>query len=132
VKIWRNSGEQNVKVKLGIFPSSSEEIAKLEEGKPASSGSEIEQLGLTLAPVATGGAKEGIAISEVDQGSDAAQKGLKAGDVILEVQGEPVKSASDVVDGVKKAQGLGRKAVLLHVRSGEQKRFVAVQLKAKG
>jgi serine protease Do len=132
VKIWRNSGEQNVKVKLGIFPSSSEEIAKLEEGKPASSGSEIDQLGLTLAPAATGGAKEGIAISEVDQGSDAAQKGLKAGDVILEVQGEPVKSASDVVDGVKKAQGLGRKAVLLHVRSGEQKRFVAVQLKAKG
>lgn len=130
VKIWRNSAEQTVKVKLGTFPSSSEEIAKLEEGKPASSDSEIESLGLTLAPAGTGGTKEGVAISEVDQGSDAAQKGLKPGDVILEVQGEPVKSAGDVEEGVKKAKGLGRKAVLLHVRSGDQKRFVAVQLKA--
>ena len=130
VKVWRNSGEQSVKVKLGTFPSSSEEIAKLEEGKAPSENTELEQLGLTLAPAGAGGVKDGVGISEVDAGSDAAQKGLKSGDVILEVQGEAVKSASDVLDGVKKAKELGRKAVLLHVRSGDQKRFVAIQLKS--
>ena len=73
--------------------------------------------------------KDGVAIAEVDAASDAAQKGLKAGDVILEVQGEVVKTIEDVVAGVKKARDLGRRAVLLHVRTGEQKRFVALQLK---
>src|SRR5262249_27093769 len=33
VKVWRNNGEQMVKVKLGKFPGSSDEIAKLEGGK---------------------------------------------------------------------------------------------------
>ena len=90
---------------------------------------DLDQLGLKLAPSGADGVKDGVAIAEVDPASDAAQKGLKAGDVILEVQGEVVKSVDDVVAGVKKARDLGRRAVLLHVRTGEQKRFVALQLK---
>jgi serine protease Do len=55
---------------------------------------------------------------------------LKAGDVILEVQGEKVASPADVTAGVKKATDGGRRAVLLRVKSGDTLRFVAVQLKA--
>ena len=109
--------------------NSAEELSRLEQGKPADqTPADLEQLGLKLAP-ATEGVKDGVAIAEVDPQSDAAQKGLKSGDVILEVQGEVVKSVDDVVAGVKKARDLGRRAVLLHVRTGEQKRFVALQLK---
>ncbi|MFN3869824.1 MAG: PDZ domain-containing protein, partial [Hyphomicrobiaceae bacterium] len=129
VKVWRNGAEQTVKVKLGMFPTSQEELARVEEGKPLSPAAiELEQLGLKLAPVSND-VPDGVAISEVDEGSDAAQKGIKAGDVILEVQGEAVKNGDDVLAGVKKARDLGRKAVLLHIRTGEQKRFVALQLK---
>jgi serine protease Do len=127
VKVWRANKEQFVKVKLGTFPGSKEEIAKLEHGSgPAGDVTALEQLGLSLAP---GKVKEGVAIAEVEQGTDAAQKGLKAGDVILEVAGEPVSSPADVSAAIKKAKGLARKAVLLRVKSGEQFRFVAVQLK---
>ena len=63
-------------------------------------------------------------------GSDAAGKGLKSGDVILEVQGQKVANASEVEAGVKKAKTDGRRAVLLRVKSGDVLRFVAVQLKA--
>lgn len=130
VKVWRNAAEQLVKVKLGTFPNSTEELARLEQGKPMpQTSTELEQLGLKLAPVGADGVKDGVAIADVGSGSDAAQKGLKAGDVILEVQGEPVKSVEDVISGVKKARDLGRRAVLLHIRTGEQKRFVALQLK---
>ena len=129
VKVWRNAAEKVLKVKLGTFPNSAEELSRLEQGKPADqTPADLEQLGLKLAP-ATEGVKDGVAIAEVDPQSDAAQKGLKSGDVILEVQGEVVKSVDDVVAGVKKARDLGRRAVLLHVRTGEQKRFVALQLK---
>lgn len=130
VKVWRNAAEKLVKVKLGNFPNSPDELSRLEDGKPADqTPTALEQLGLKLSPVGTDGVKDGVAIAEVDAQSDAAQKGLKQGDVILEVQGEVVKNADDVVAGVKKARDLGRKAVLLHVRTGQQKRFVALQLK---
>jgi len=130
VKVWRNAAEKVIKVKLGNFPNSPDELSRLEDGKPLDqTPTALEQLGLKLAPAGGEGVKDGVAIAEVDPASDAAQKGLKAGDVILEVQGEVVKNIDDVVAGVKKARDLGRKAVLLHVRTEQQKRFVALQLK---
>jgi serine protease Do len=132
VKVWRNGAEQNIKVRLGTFPGSKEELAKLENGESSkASNTSLEQLGITLEPVTGRSNEEGVAIAQVDPNSDAAQKGLKAGDVILEVGGQLVKNPDDVLDGVKKANELNRKAVLLHVKSADQKRFVAVQIQPK-
>lgn len=127
VRIWRGNADQVVKVKLGLFPTSTEEVAKAEQPKAPAGTKSLDQLGLKLTTTKGGG--EGVAISDVDAGSDAATKGLKAGDRILEVAGQPVSTADEVDNGVKKASAMGRKAVLLHVKSGDQKRFVAVQLK---
>jgi serine protease Do len=129
VKVWRSNKEEIVKVRLGKFPGSADEIAKLEQGKPAGEldNTELDQLGLTLAP-SKGGA-EGVAVMEVDPDSDAAEKGIKAGDVILEVGGSSVAGPSDVADGVKKASELGRKAVMLYIKSADQRRIVPIQLK---
>ena len=94
---------------------------------------ELTALGLTVAPVQGGkpGSKtEGVVVRKVDGASDAAAKGLKAGDVILEVQGQAVTTPADVTTGVKKATDDGRKAVLMRVKQGETTRFVAVQLSA--
>ncbi len=126
VKVWRNGKEEIVKVKLGTFPGSKDELAKAEKGGGANV-TELDQLGLSLAP---GKVKEGVAIADVQTGTDAAEKGIKSGDVILEVGGQAVSTPDDIVAGVKKAKELGRKAVLLRVKSGDQNRFVAVQLKA--
>ena len=138
VKVWRNNAEQTVKVKLGLFPNTQEAMAKIGaggddegSGKPDKASLELSQLGLTLMPARKGGPKDGVAIAEVDPSSDAAEKGIKAGDVILEVSGQAVAAPEDVVSGVKKAQDMKRSAVLLHVKSADQKRFVAVQLKDK-
>jgi serine protease Do len=65
---------------------------------------------------------------EVKPGSVAEQRGLKAGDVILEVAGAEVNDASDVKDALKEA---GKSRVLMLVRSGENQRFLALPL-AKG
>jgi serine protease Do len=80
---------------------------------------------------ARSGDEQGVVIAEVDPSSDAAEKGLKPGDIILEVSGDTVSDPNDVVTGVKKAQELKRSAILLHIKSGDQKRLVAVQLKDK-
>jgi serine protease Do len=132
VKVWRNNAEQVVKVKLGVFPGAKEDAAKPDPVKPSSATVDLQQLGVTLMPARAGGSKEGVVIAEVTPNSDAALKGLKSGDVILAIGGENVVTPEEVVAGVKKAQDLGRKAVLLHVKSADQKKFVPVQLTGKG
>jgi serine protease Do len=69
-----------------------------------------------------------VVIAEVDPNSDAAEKGLKAGDVILEAGGKSVSSPEDIVDALTKMKDLGRRAVLLHIKTGDQKRLVPVQI----
>jgi C-terminal processing protease CtpA/Prc len=46
----------------------------------------------------------GLLIAKVEQGTAAARAGLKAGDVLVSVQGEAVTSASDVRDALSNAK----------------------------
>jgi serine protease Do len=135
VKVWRGNGEQTLKVKLGKFPGSSEEIAKLEQGETPPEADEsmsLAELGLKLAPGRGGAKEEGVAIAEVDPDSDAYEKGIKAGDVILEVDRQPVTAPGDVMAGVKKVQERGLKAVMLHIKSADQKKIVSLKFGKDG
>ncbi len=67
---------------------------------------DLKQLGLTLKPAGPGD-KEGVVIADVDPNSDAAQKGIKEGDVILKAGDETVSSPQDVVKALKKTQDDG-------------------------
>jgi serine protease Do len=70
---------------------------------------------------------EGVSIVAVDPNSEAADKGLRAGSVILSVSSEPVSSPEEVTAQVDAARTAGREAVLLLVREGTQERFVALR-----
>jgi serine protease Do len=54
---------------------------------------------------------------------------LKSGDVILEIGNVTVKTPDEVANAVKEVSKLGRTAVLMRVKSGDQVRLVPVQLK---
>ncbi len=135
LSIVRYGEQRQVTMKLGTFPSS-KKLAALEEDKPADTGEQMKDLGLSLAPAVKfpGAGDEGVVITEVDPQSDAADKGLKPGDVILQVAGVTVSEPSDVAAGVKKAIA-GAKSdkdtvkVLMQVKTGDQTRFVALSLK---
>jgi serine protease Do len=120
-------------MKLGKFPSG-KKLAALEEDKP-DTGEQLNDLGLSLAPAGKipGSGEDGVVITDVDPDSDAADKGLKAGDVILQVAGEDVSEPSDVAKGVKKAMAKAKDKdkvnVLIQVKTGDQTRFVALSLK---
>ena len=131
--VIRDGQERNLTVKLGTFPSS-DKLASLEQDRGGGSDQkQMKEMGLTLAPSSdVGGAgEEGVAVINVDPTSEAAEKGLKAGDVILEVGGKPVANPAAVSDGIRDAKSKGRKAVLMQVRSDRQTRFVALSLNAK-
>ena len=124
VKVLRAQREQTIAVTLGSMPSNLE-LAKAEPPGRPSQGPEAAQLGLTVTPSKDGG----VMITDVDVGSDAGQKGIRVGDLILEIGGLPVTGPDDLSKAVREANRLQRKAVLMRIKSGSETRFVAVQLK---
>jgi len=72
--------------------------------------------------------QDGLAVVDVDETSEAYEKGLRAGDVITEAGQQKVTSITDFetrLDDVKEA---GRKSLLLLVRRGGDPRFVALSI----
>ncbi len=136
LSIVRYGDTREVEMKLGAFPSN-KKLAALTEDKPtADTAEKMKDLGLSLAPAAKfpGAGEDGVVITEVDPDSDAADKGLKAGDVILQVAGVDVSDPGDVAAGIKKALNSTKTdkdtiKVLMQVKSGDQTRFVALSLK---
>ena len=72
---------------------------------------------------------DGVVITDVDSTSGAADKGLKPGDVIVEVTNEKVASPEDFAKRIEAVKTTGRKSVLLLVSDPKGEiRFVAVPL----
>jgi serine protease Do len=135
LSIVRYGDERVVDMKLGAFPSA-KKLAALQEDKPEDAGEQMKDLGLSLAPAVKfpGAGEEGVVITEVDPSSDAADKGLKPGDIILQVAGVTVSEPGDVAAGIKKAMAASKTdkdtvKVLMQVKTGDQTRFVALSLK---
>lgn len=125
IGLWSGSKAKQVKVKLGAIPDEPNNAgpAAPERGGGQQSGSEIEEFGLTLAPSENG---EGLVVTQVDDDSEAAARGIRAGDVIVTVNAEPVKSVADVKARIEAASKAGRKAVMLQVQRDGANRFVAL------
>jgi serine protease Do len=71
----------------------------------------------------------GAVITKVDPDSDAADKGLQPGDVVLRVGNRIVRSPSDFQTGVAEAKKGGRSSVLLLVAHSQgQTGFVAIDI----
>jgi serine protease Do len=71
----------------------------------------------------------GLVVEDVDGQSQAAQKGIKVGDVLVEAGQDTLNKPEDLAKSVDKVRNSGRKAVLLRVEDGKgDLRFVAVPL----
>jgi serine protease Do len=116
----RDGSEKTAEVKLGSLPNDREARANA----PAQSEkSSLTRWGLRLSPSDDG---TGVQVAEVDPDGVAAQKGLRTGDVILDVGGKPVTRPGEVQAALNEARSANRKAVLLRVKSEQGTRFVAL------
>jgi serine protease Do len=71
--------------------------------------------------------KAGVVIGKVDPDTPAAEQHLAPGDVIVEINRQPVASPEDVLKQSKALKAEGRKTALLLIASGQgQARFVAL------
>jgi serine protease Do len=138
VVLWRDGKEVTVQATLAEKPDDQTQVASATpDVKPeAPKQTEIAGLGIKLAPIGAdtkekfqlNADQKGVVITDVSPDSPAAERGLKPGDVIVEVQQEPVSSPADVqtrVDGVRKQS---RKSVLMLIQSQDGLRWVPLSL----
>ena len=68
----------------------------------------------------------GVLVVDVESGSSAADKGIKAGDILVEVGQEPVSTPADVAKRVEELKKDGHKSALIIVSSKTGKNHVVV------
>jgi serine protease Do len=136
--IVRGGKEQSKTVKLGRLEDG-EKVAARDAGKdkPESGGGASQTtLGLELSRLTDelraryqikDSVKGGVLITSVDPNSSAAEKRLQAGEILLEVNQEPVSDPADAVKKIKALKDSGKKTALLIVANGQgDAHFVAL------
>jgi serine protease Do len=128
LSVLHKGQSKSVSLTLGELPKEHEAKADARENRGHSTGTQLSQLGLTLAPASQveGAGKEGVVVTAVSPDGPAFEHGLKTGDVILDVGGKSVSTPAELNDAVREAREGGKRAVLFRVRSGEGSRFVAL------
>lgn len=71
---------------------------------------------------------EGLVVKDVAEDSDAFEKGLRAGDLVVEAGQQKVTSVSDLEDRISEARDAGRKSFLMLIRRQGDPRFLALSL----
>ena len=93
-------------------------------------------LGLALAPLDEASRRRlnldaairGVMITSVDQSSDAAQRGLRKDDVIVQASGEPVATAAEFSAAVTAAKKAGRPSILVGVHRAGRTSFLPLKI----
>jgi serine protease Do len=124
LKVFRNGQNLGLTVRLSEMPG--EKIAKAdtasENRDAALQGVSVENLDAqTARQLGLPATTKGVVVTEVDPASQAASAGLKEGDVIQQVNRQPVETASDFARAVNKTG-----ASLLLVNRAGNEMFLAV------
>ena len=141
VVVMRGGKRTTLKLKVGeLEDSDKQQAAAKGSGKgPAPKESDppgtIEPFGVTVARLTDTlrekhglqNAQKGVVVVKVAEGSPAAEKGIKVGDLILEVAQTEVNSPTDVQNKVKELRDQKKKAAVLLVESKGDPRFVALR-----
>jgi S1-C subfamily serine protease len=136
--IFRGGKELTVTVVLNERDEAA--VNKLSTGKekqPEAGGDTSQQLGLSVTNLTDqarqqlnlGNDVSGVVVTEVDQSSQAAGEGVQPGDVIQEINRQPVASVKEF-NKIAKSVKPGN-SVLLLVRRGQSSLFVAFTLRGK-
>jgi serine protease Do len=139
VEILRNGARRALTMRLAERPSEQvlASATQTPQATPPEGGAGVAQssLGLSVRPLSTEDRaryelranETGLVVTSVDPSSDAAQKGVIAGDVILQAGGRAVRTPQDLNAAADAARRAGR-PLLLQVDGRAGRRFVAAEV----
>jgi len=127
VRLWRDGSSKTVDIVVKEIPGAAQS-AKNAESQPESADT-LQGVAVTELNAQTRRQygvdrkiTQGAVVTQVDPTSAAADAGLKEGDVIMEINKQPVKSADDAVKLTTNAKD---KITLLHVWSNENGQWIS-------
>lgn len=141
--IFRKGKKQEVVVTLGereiAEQARAEQAERSDEAGQKAESAASASLGMVLAPLTDetrvqfglGDEVRGVIIADVESGGPAAEKRLRAGDVIVEVGQEEVATPAAVAARIEAARKAGRKSVFMLVERQGNPRFVVVPLEGE-
>ena len=145
--IIRGGRRQSVTVVVGQRPTEEQlalQVGGDTDGAPNGAvtppGAGVQAMGLTLVPLTPELARRsnlpatvrGVVISAVDPSSDAAEKGIRPGFLIMSVNQVAVTQPAEVAAAVEAARRANRRSVLLLVKSGATpEAFVGIDIGAR-
>ncbi len=141
VVLWRDGKEVTVQASIAELPDDVQQAAATTTApvpKPANLPVAISGLGMKAAAItddlrtkySLSADQKGVVVTDVTNNGAAAGRGIKAGDVVVEVQQETVASPQDVQDRVDKYRKMSRKTVLMLVQNSDGLRWVPLPLAA--
>jgi serine protease Do len=125
LKISRNGSTRDISVKLGELPNSKEQAENQQEGasKDALEGVNVESLDAdTAQQLGLPASTKGVVVTAIDPSSPKADSGLQKGDVIQQVNHQPVHNVAEFEQAMHKA---GNNEALLLVNRGGTTLFIA-------
>jgi serine protease Do len=136
VMLWRDGKEVTVQATLAEKPEDVQVASTTTGDKDVQKPTEISALGLKVAPItqemkdkfSLGTDQKGVVITDVAPNSSAAERGLKAGDVIVEVQQGEVSSPAEVQQKVDTVRKESRKSVLMLIQRQDGLQWVPLSL----
>ncbi len=143
VEVLRDGKRKTVDIRSGVRPTEKELASNDNTGSPRSSGGTAGPsaqlpavLGLKLSPLDEAARTRlnidtplrGVVVDSVDQSSDAAQRGLRKGDVITVAGGRPVTTASEFSGAVEAAKKGGRPSILIGVYRAGRTTFLPIKV----
>ena len=136
VTVLRDGKSKVLRVTLGRREEAEGAVPAAAPAPDAGEPDTTQMLGLTLQvlddelreELGAGDGVLGLAVTEVDEASEAFEKGLRAGDVIVEAGQQKVGTVAELEARVEDAREAGRKSLLLLVRRAGDPRFVALSL----
>lgn len=121
ITVWRSGKAETLKVDLGELPGSNKQAA-IDQPGPVEPGT-LDDLGLTVTRAEDG---KGLVVTDVDPNSEAADRGMQAGDVINSINSVVVNDTNDVAKAMTDASKAGRKSVLVQITREGNSSFVAL------
>lgn len=134
IVVFRDGTTRTLNVTLGRREDA--EATAVPAAAPKDEPRQVEMLGMTLdvltPEIAEGlgiaAGTEGVVVLEVDETSEAFEKGLRTGDVITEAGQQAIETPADLEARVEEARDAGRRSLLLLIRRGGDPRFVALSV----
>jgi len=125
--VLHNGENKTMSLTLGQLPDQRQANAGDHRGTTENG---VPHLGLSLAPSSdvAGAGDRGVVVTAVEPDGPAAERGVKEGDVILDVAGKAVSKPADVRQQLTDLRKEGKHAVLMRMKSGDGTKFVAIPL----